>query len=189
MFYRLVSFDDRPLPTPGRVGEHKWTIVDGGLLLEPPNPGSSREPNEGYAVLRFFRRASLDESGLLGWAAEAYRWLANGELEISSSLEAKSSVLRGRQHHAELTLVCAAPDSLLELGTTLGLVADQDSPIPEAWRDILYFGGGLIGLAKRPHGDSEEEALAALQKYQAELEPRMRQAARERLERAWRAPA
>jgi hypothetical protein len=188
MYYRLLAVDAVPLPTLGRWAGREHLISRGGLLLEPPTNLPFGMLTEGYAVLCLFSGVGLGVAGRVGSMAEAYRWLAPGELEISDRFARGSLRFRGRATGADLLVTSGPEDRFLPAGTTLQLVEAPDDPISEDWRDTLDFGPGWL-VSTPGSAPPSPEMIEAFRASVARMEPLRQRGATERLERAWRAPA
>jgi hypothetical protein len=155
-------------------------VTEGGLLTEPPHPGSGRE---GYAMFRL--GGPPDDDGgatLVLHSAEAYRWLAPGRLEVARAGGAPSLRLRGEVADRTLSL-SVEPASELLAGRFI-LVEAGAEPIPPQWRRAFDFGPPMRRWIVGPPTDPE--ALRALAAHDAEREAARLAEAERRLLRAWR---
>ena len=190
MFYRITHLNSAPLPARTQIGGNSYELDEGGLLLEPPGTRESRPTGDGYAVLRLaWRPLDMKPGGVLAAAAEGYRWRDSETLEMSRTPNDSHFMLEGQANPDRTILSASIRAADLPELAVFTFIASPDIEIPHSWRGIFYHGAGLIGLARKPDTSAEQQALAAIEQYLAEAEPRLRQEAEARLERAWRAPA
>jgi hypothetical protein len=183
MFYRLITIDDRSLPTDMAIYEASYLVIRGGILLEP-----ARDGREGHSVLKFFGPIRAESVESLASSAEPFRWLRPGVLDISRPDSPLGARFRGGQTGEALELVAEAEAGFVPNGTRLGFVAAPNDDITDDWRDTFNFGPPFfhpIDPTLRHNPDFQAAIAAAV----VAGEPARLQAALTRLERAWREPA
>jgi 'Cold-shock' DNA-binding domain len=181
VFHRLTHIDDVPLPATVHLDGRPYVVTEGGLLTEPPEPGSGRE---GHAMFRLGGLPGADgEPALVLYSSEAYRWLAPGRFEMARAGGAPSLRLRGEAAGATLSLA-AEPAPAPLAGSRFTLVEAGAEPIPSQWRRAFDFGPGAWRWIVGPPNDPE--ALRAIAAHEAERETARLAEAERRLLRAWR---
>jgi len=188
MFYRLTHINAAPLPCTLVVGENEYRVARGGLLLEPPGGVPGRP--DGHAILHFYGELSPDAGDdFLGSSSEPYRVDRSGRLDISRRDSDKGTRFSGQLDRHRLTLR-AEPYSgdFVPPGTSFELVAAPDDPITDDWAGTFNFGPPFVQPVE-PWRQRDPAVQEEIRKAIAAGEPARLQAARERLERAWRAAA
>ena len=190
MFYRLSHIDGTPLPHQLSIDGHEYLVTRGGLLLEPPNALSDPfGEGKGHSTLKFFgSEAPSEESHFVGSSSEAYRWVGSRKLDISRQESDRGEQFTGSLDGARVQLRAEGGARFLASGTRLTFVAAPDEPITGDWSQTFDFGP--------PQAEPVDPALrgdpvvqGGIRQFIAMKEPDRVRAARQRLERAWRAPA
>ena len=187
MFYRLTHINGALLPNILVIGESEYRVARGGLLLEPPG-GLPGRP-DGHSIIQFYGESSPNAGDdFLGSSSEPYRVDPSGRLDISRRDSDKGSRFSGQFDQHGLTLRAELGPSWITPGTTLTLVAAPDDPITDDWAGTFNFGPPFVQPVE-PWRQRDPAVQEEIRKAIAAGEPARLQAARERLERAWRAAA
>lgn len=191
MFFRLIAVDDLRLPCPMLIAGHKYLVIHGGLLLEPPSASSAdRGELDGHSILKFFGNPSPDGvDGLLAASSEPYQLDANGQLLISQR-DGNANVgarFRGTFQGTSVQLSAEPGSEVLRAGTRLTLQAAPEEPVTLGWAATFDFGPPSFHPLD-PRYQHSPVVLAEVQRLTSGEEAARIQAAADRLERAWRAP-
>jgi hypothetical protein len=188
MFFRLTHINGAPLPCTVVMHGSEHQVTSGGLLLEPP--GWMPSMPDGYSVLQLFevRRPDSDNEFLVA-SLEPYRLDESGRVDISRRDSDKGSRFSAQFDRQGLTLRAEAGlGEFVPPGTSFELVAAPDDPITDEWAGTFNFGPPHIQPAE-PWRQRDPAVQEEIRNAIAADEPARLHAARDRLERAWRAPA